>query len=62
MAAESAPTSASAGGDRVSVELSASELQLVLTALRLLVSMLGREEADELAAVQAILARLEGSS
>jgi hypothetical protein len=61
MAAESGSTSASAGDDRASIELSAAELELVLTALRLLTTVLGREEADELAAVQALLARLEGT-
>jgi hypothetical protein len=59
MATESASTSASAGGDRATVELNASELELVLTALRFLASTLGREEADELAKVQALIARLE---
>jgi hypothetical protein len=41
------------------VELSQSELELVRTALRLLESTLGREEAEELDEVQALLARLE---
>lgn len=59
MAAESASASASAGGDRTNVEFSAPEVELVLTALRLLASTLGREEADELAEVQALLARLQ---
>lgn len=63
MAAESASTSASTSAraevDRATVELSASELELVLTALRFLASTLGREEADELVNVQALLARLE---
>jgi hypothetical protein len=59
MAAESASTPASAGGDRATVELDASERELVVTALRLLESTLGREEADELAEVQALLARLD---
>lgn len=41
------------------VELTADELELVRTALRLLRSALGREEADELGEVRALLARLE---
>jgi hypothetical protein len=42
----------------ISLELTADEANLVRTALGLLVATLGREEADELAEVQAILARL----
>lgn len=41
------------------LELTAAELELVHTALAHLEATLGREEADELAQVQAILARLE---
>ena len=41
----------------VSVEFSRTELDLVRTALRLLLSTLGREEADELEEVQALLAK-----
>ncbi len=37
---------------------SASEAELLRTALKLLIDTLGREEADELAEAQAILARL----
>jgi hypothetical protein len=44
--------------DAITVTLGGDELALVRTALRLLESTLGREEADELAAVQALLARL----
>jgi hypothetical protein len=40
------------------IELTPNELALVRTALGLLRSTLGREEADELAEVQALLARL----
>jgi hypothetical protein len=40
------------------IELSDGELQLVRTALKLLEDMLGREEADELGEVQALLRRL----
>ncbi len=40
------------------IVLSPGELDLVRTALRLLESTLGREEADELEAVQALLHRL----
>lgn len=39
-------------------ELSSDEAELVRTALRLLESTLGREEADELEEVQALLSRL----
>ena len=41
------------------LELSANELVLVQTALKLLFSTLGREEAEELEEVRALLARLE---
>ena len=41
------------------IELSPSEVELVRTALQFLLSTLGREEADELERVQALLARLE---
>ena len=40
------------------IELSASELELVRTALKVLLSTLGREEADELEEVEALLARI----
>jgi hypothetical protein len=43
----------------VSVEFSRSELDLLRTALRLLLSTLGREEADELVEVQALLAKID---
>jgi hypothetical protein len=39
--------------------LSGDELQLVTAALQLLEDTLGREEADELAEVQALLRRIE---
>jgi hypothetical protein len=42
------------------IDLTPNELALVRTALGLLRSTLGREEADELAEVQALLARLPG--
>ncbi len=42
------------------VEFSRAELEILRTALRLLASTLGREEADELAEVQRLLTRLEG--
>jgi Arc/MetJ-type ribon-helix-helix transcriptional regulator len=41
------------------IELNPSELELVRTALRLLLSTLGREEAEELEEVRALLARIE---
>src|SRR5262245_13190280 len=43
----------------ISLELSPNEFQLVRTALRLLLSSLGREEADELEDVRALLQRIE---
>lgn len=42
----------------VHLELTPDERQLLVTALKLLRSALGREEAEELAEVQALLARL----
>jgi hypothetical protein len=45
-----------------SIVLSDPELELLRTALRLLISTLGREEADELRAAQVLLARLEEPS
>lgn len=49
---ETAPTS-------VTLELTADEVQLVRTALQLLRSTLGRQEADELDEVRTLLTRLE---
>lgn len=46
----------------MSIDLSADELELVRTALRLLLSTLGHEEADELEEVRALLGRLDGAS
>jgi hypothetical protein len=43
----------------MTVRLSASDVELVVAALRLLRSILGRDEADELAEVVALLTRLE---
>jgi len=43
------------------IELSASELELVRTALKVLLSTLGREEADQIDEVQALQAKLAGS-
>jgi hypothetical protein len=43
----------------ITLELSDDDFQLVLTALRLLLSTLGREEADELEQVRALVQRLE---
>jgi hypothetical protein len=45
----------------VDLSLAPDELQLVRTALRLLLSTLGREEADELRQVQEILARIDAA-
>jgi hypothetical protein len=47
-------------GERTTIELTRAELEILRTALRLLASTLGREEADELAEVQRLLTRLEG--
>jgi hypothetical protein len=41
------------------LHLSPSEVELVRAALRMLRNVLGREEADELEAVKALLERLE---
>jgi hypothetical protein len=43
----------------ITLELSPTELQLARTALRLLFSSLGREEADELEEVRALLEKIE---
>lgn len=45
--------------ERVTVELTAEELELVRTALRLLRSMLGRDEAAELSKVSEVLDKIE---
>ncbi|HET7026909.1 MAG TPA: hypothetical protein VFI28_04390 [Candidatus Limnocylindrales bacterium] len=47
------------GRSNTPLELSPDELELVRTALRLLESTLGREEADELEDVQALIRRLD---
>jgi len=46
----------------VTLELNPSELELTRAALRLLESTLGREQADELQEVQALLSRLDAAS
>jgi hypothetical protein len=46
----------------VRLDLDPDELQLLRTALELLEDTLGREEAEELAQVQAILARIRSAS
>jgi len=46
--------------DEVELRLSPSELELVRSALRMLQWTLGRDEADELGTVKALLVRLEG--
>jgi hypothetical protein len=43
----------------ITMEFTPTELQVVRTALRLLFSSLGREEADELEEVRALLQRVE---
>lgn len=47
--------------EHTTLELTRAELDILRTALRLLASTLGREEAEELAEVQRLLARLEGA-
>ncbi len=44
----------------VHLELTREERELLVTALKLLRSTLGREEAEELAEVQALIAKLAG--
>ena len=46
--------------ETIHLELTPDERQLLVTALKLLRSTLGREEAEELAEVQALLAKLKG--
>jgi hypothetical protein len=46
----------------VQLSLTADEAQLVRAALKLLESTLGREEADELREVQALIARVDAAS
>jgi hypothetical protein len=55
---DSPPADSHRAGDSYPVELSAAEVALLRTALRLLRSALGREEADELEEVKALLAKL----
>jgi hypothetical protein len=45
----------------VRLDLSPSEAQLLLTALKLLENTLGRDEAEELQEVQALLAKLRNA-
>jgi hypothetical protein len=59
MTSEPAPDPTGAQSTTV-IELTPNELPLVRTALELLRSTLGRDEADELAEVQALLTRLRG--
>jgi len=51
-----------AGADAYTVELSASEVATVAQALRMLLDELGREDADQIAEVQALLARLPNAA
>lgn len=44
------------------LELTTGEIELIRTALQMLEDTLGREEADELAEVQALLRRLPPAS
>lgn len=51
------------GGEAIiTLELDRDEADLVKAALRLLESTLGREQADELEEVQALLSRLDAAS
>ena len=52
-------TEPTAAPEARTISLTPAELELLRTALRLLESALGREEADELDEVKALLARLE---
>jgi hypothetical protein len=45
--------------DEVSIHLSREELELIRTALKLLLATLGREEADEIADIHTLLARTQ---
>jgi hypothetical protein len=56
------PAGHAAGPDMVQLTLAPAELELIRTALDFLRSTLGREEADELDAVQRLLARLPPAS
>ena len=53
-------TEVSTPGETI-LRLSPPEVELLRAALRMLRNVLGREEADELAAVQALLDRLEAA-
>jgi hypothetical protein len=55
---DSPPTDSHLAGESYPVELRPSEVALLRTALRLLLSTLGREEADEMVEVKELLARL----
>jgi hypothetical protein len=54
-------TSQMTDAQTVQLSLSTDDLQLVRTALRVLLSTLGREEADELRQVPAILERIDAA-
>jgi hypothetical protein len=45
--------------DEVSIRLSRQELELIRTALKLLLATLGREEADEITDIHTLLARTQ---
>ena len=53
-----APPSGTAATPGAAVQLTAEELAVVRSALRLLRSILGRDEADQLAIVESLLERL----
>jgi hypothetical protein len=55
---DSPPADSDLAGDSYPVELRPSEVALLRTALRLLLSTLGHEEADDLAEVKDLLAKL----
>jgi hypothetical protein len=52
------PATAATTQPAIQLDLAPDELELVRTALRLLLSTLSREEADEMDEVRALLARL----
>jgi hypothetical protein len=54
------PADADLGQGSYPVELSPTEIALVRTALRHLLASIGREEADEVEEIKALLARLPG--
>jgi hypothetical protein len=50
-----------AAGATTTIELTASEVETVVEALKLLLAALGRGDADQITEVQGLLARLPGT-